>query len=183
MALERPASWEATMRVLAMGCACVALTLGTMTASAQSREPNAEVPAVFEALTGKWAGVGTLMGRAAGFEMEWKIRDGGFVELHFKNAFVDASGAATPVLEARAVYRPSGTTAIGVWIDTRPQRIQLEAEISPSAVITIWTAATERGRTEYRIEDGTLTVRDYVEADGEMRLFGEARYTRVSGGS
>jgi len=36
--------------------------------------------------------------------------------------------------------------------------------------------------TEYRIEDGGLTVRDYVEADGEMRLFGEAHYTRVNGG-
>ena len=122
------------------------------------------------------------MGRPASFEMEWKILDGGFVELNFTNAFVEASGAVTPVLQARALYRPSGTTAIGVWIDTRPQRIQLESEISQSAVITTWTAATERGRTEYRIEDGGLTVRDYVEADGEMRLFGEAHYTRVNGG-
>ena len=72
----------------------------------------------------------------ASFEMEWKILDGGFVELNFTNAFVDASGAVAPVLQARALYRPSGTTAIGVWIDTRPQRIQLESEISQSAVIT-----------------------------------------------
>jgi|TARA_B110000116_G_C16447172_1_gene407580 hypothetical protein len=49
-------------------------------------------------------------------------------------------------------------------------------------VITNWTAATERGRTECRIEEGGVTVRDYVEGDSEMRLFGEARYTRVSGG-
>jgi len=118
----------------------------------------------------------------ASFEMEWKILDGGFVELNFTNSFVEASGAVTPVLQARALYRPSGTTAIGAWIDTRPQRIQLESEISQSAVITTRTAATERRRTEYRIEDGGLTVRDYVEADGEMRLFGEAHYTRVNGG-
>ena len=170
------------MKPFAMGCACAALTLGTFTASAQSTGPDAQVPEVFSELNGTWSGVGTLMGRSADFEMEWKTLDGGFVELHFRNAFVDASGTVTPVLEARAVYRPSGTTAIGVWIDTRAQRFQLEAEISESAVITNWTAATERGRTEYRIEEGGVTVRDYVEADGEMRLFGEARYTRVGGG-
>ena len=169
------------MKVFAMGCACAALTLGTITASGQSTEPDVQVPAVFSALNGTWSGAGTLMGRPASFEMQWRTLDGGFVELHFTNAFVDASGAVTPVLEARALYRPSGTTAIGVWIDTRPQRIQLESEISQSAVITNWTAATERGRTEYRIEEGGVTVRDYVEADGEMRLFAEARYTRVDG--
>jgi len=54
--------------------------------------------------------------------------------------------------------------------------------LAESAVITNWTAATERGRTEYRIDRGGVVVRDYVEADGEMRLFAEARYTRVSGG-
>ena len=56
----------------------------------------------------------------ASLEMVWKILDGGFVELNFTNAFVDASGAVTSVLQARALYRPSGTTVIGVWIDTRP---------------------------------------------------------------
>ncbi len=165
----------------AIGCVGAALLVGAGPASAQPEDAGSRVPAVFSVLQGTWSGTGTLMGRPASFEMQWKTLDGGFVELHFTNAFVDASGAVTPVLEARALYRPSGTTAIGVWIDTRPQRVQLESEISQSAVITNWTAATERGRTEYRIEEGGVTVRDYVEADGEMRLFGEARYTRVSG--
>ncbi len=171
------------MRGFLIGCVCTVVILLPGRASAQSGGADAPVPAVFSALQGEWSGVGTLMGRPASFEMEWKTQDGGFVELHFTNAFVDASGTVTPVLEARAVYRPSGTTAIGVWIDTRAQRIQLESEISQSSVITNWTAATERGRTEYLIEEGAVIVRDYVEADGEMRLFGEARYRRVNGGT
>jgi hypothetical protein len=170
------------LKTFATVCVCTALLLSPGSAGAQSGGADAQVPAVFSALQGAWSGSGTLMGRTASFAMTWEAQTGGFVELHFRNAFVDASGAVTPVLEARALYRPSGTTAIGVWIDTRPQRIQLESEITQSAVITNWTAATERGRTEYRIEEGGVTVRDYVEGDGEMRLFGEARYTRVSGG-
>ena len=171
------------MKIFPIWVASAALLLGASATGAQSSSPDAPVPAVFAALAGAWSGNGTLMGRPAGFEMEWRIQDGGFVELNFRNGFVDASGTVTPVLEARAIYRPSGSTAVGVWIDTRPQRIQLESEISESVVITNWTAPTERGRTEYRVEDGGVTVRDYVEVEGEMRLFAEARYERVGGGS
>ena len=171
------------MRAFTAMCASAALILGASPTSAQeSSGSDTHLPDVFSALEGVWAGTGTLMGRQASFEMEWDIQEGGFVELRFKNFFVDASGALTPVLEARALYRPSGTTAVGVWIDTRPQRLQLESEISQSAVITDWIAPTERGRTEYRIEDGGVTVRDYVEVDGEMQLFGEAHYHREGNG-
>jgi len=121
------------------------------------------------------------MGRSASFEMTWRVQEGGFVELRFRNGFLDASGTVTPVLEARAIYRPSGTTAVGVSIDTRPQHIQLESDVSETAVITRWTAPSEQGRTEYEIEDGGVTVRGYVAADGGMRLFAEARYERVGG--
>ena len=171
------------MRAFTTMCAGAALILGASAASAQSSGSDAHLPDVFSALEGVWSGTGTLMGRQASFEMEWDIQEGGFVELRFRNFFVDASGTVTPVLEARALYRPSGTTAVGVWIDTRPQRLQLESEISPSAVITDWIAPAERGRTEYRIEDGGITMRDYVEVDGEMQLFGEARYQRREGGT
>ena len=171
------------MKVLAAMCAGAALILGASSTSAQSSGSDAQLPDVFSALDGVWSGTGTLMGRPASFEMEWKTSEGGFVELRFRNFFVDASGILTPVLEARALYRPSGTTAVGVWIDTRPQRLQLESEVSQSAVITNWIAQAERGRTEYRIEDGGVTVRDYVEVDGEMQLFGEAHYHREGNGT
>ena len=53
------------------------------------------------------------MSRSASFEMTWRVQKGGFVELRFRNGFLDASGTVTPVL-ARAIYRPLGTTAVGV---------------------------------------------------------------------
>ena len=137
-----------------------------------------DLPPVFAALAGTWSGTGTLMGRAASFEMTWTPRENGFVELRFSNGFVDPSGTVTAVLEARAIYRVSGASAVGVWIDTRPQRIQLEAEITEDAVITTWTAPAERGRTEYRLEGAGAIVRDFVEVDGALRPFGEATYTR-----
>ena len=171
------------MKRFAIACAAAVLSLGAGPASAQSGSAAAQVPAVFSALEGEWSGMGTLMGRPARFEMEWRAQEGGFIELRFQNALVDTSGTVTVVLRARAVYRPSGTTAMGVWIDSRPQRIQLESEITETAVITNWSAATENGRTEYRIDQEGVTVRDYVETDGEMRLFAEAQYTRVSGGT
>ena len=118
----------------------------------------------------------------ASFEMEWKILDGGFVELNFTNAFVDASGAVTPGL--------AGPRAVSsFWHDCHRCLDRYATSAHPARIGDqsvgrdhTWTAATERGRTEYRIEDGGLTVRGYVEADGEKRLFGETHYTRVNGG-
>lgn len=138
---------------------------------------------VFEKLEGDWEGTGTLLGRAAAFRMSWERAGDGFVRLAFENAFVDDQGARTPVLTAEAVYLVRDSTAVGVWIDSRPQRIRLDAEVTATHVLTTWTAESERGRTEYVVEaDGGVVVRDYVEATEGLRLFGEARYRRSPAG-
>lgn len=136
---------------------------------------------VLDRLAGEWVGTGELLGRSASFSMTWTAESEGYYGLDFRNAFVTADGAETPVLHARAVYRldPSGDTALGVWIDDRPQRITLDAVVTDSTVATEWTAPTERGRTEYLASaTGEVVVRDWVQVDGAWRPFGEARYRR-----
>jgi hypothetical protein len=111
--------------------------------------------------------------------MEWRVGSGGFVRLSFTNAWVDERGNRTPVLQSEAIYFVRGSAVQGVWIDSRPQRIQLDAFVNDSSLVTTWTAERERGRTEYMVRSSTeLLVRDLVEIDGEFQLFGEARYTK-----
>jgi len=135
---------------------------------------------VFAALEGHWIGEGTLLGRDASFTMHWDATNPEFVRLSFTNAWTGADGTETPVLEAEALYHPRGSTASGVWIDDRPQRLVLDAEATDSTLITHWTAEAEEGRTEYVVRARDLViVRDFVHVDGVQRPFGEAMYRRV----
>jgi hypothetical protein len=141
---------------------------------------DAPETSVFDAMVGKWVGEGTLMGRPARFTADWSARDDGFYVLSFTNAFAGSDGQVTPVLSAVATYLPRGQEATGVWLDTRPQRIELSSVLSETSIVTTWVAPDERGRTEYRLEpDGSLRVLDFVETDGQMHPFGEALYTRA----
>ena len=137
---------------------------------------------VFERLAGSWEGSGELMGRTARFTMAWEVAPGGFVRLRFTNAFMGEGGQLQPVLRAEATYRVTGDAALGVWVDDRPQRITLEAELTDSSITTEWSAATERGRTEYVVRSASeVVVRDFVYVDGVARPFGEAVYRRAAG--
>ena len=157
----------------------VALLLSLGACEVAPAPTSAAPAAVFRVLEGGWEGSGTLLGRPGAFTMEWRAASDGFVRLTFTNAFVGEDGARTPVLRAEAVYLVHDSTARGVWIDSRPQRITLDASVSDSSVVTTWTADAERGRTEYLVVGpDEVVVRDFVEADEGLRPFGEARYRR-----
>ncbi len=139
--------------------------------------PPAET--VFSALQGDWEGSGTLLGRPASFTMRWDVIGDGFARLTFKNAWVGDDGGLSPVLSAHAIYFVRDSTAIGVWLDDRPQRLTIEAALTDSSVVASWTAASERGRTEYVVRSaGSVVVKDFVYSNGTEQLFGEASYRR-----
>ncbi len=159
----------------------LAILLCVATPIAVTAQTDAEdaLPAIFSGLSGDWDGSGVLLGRPARFRMQWAPVDGGFVRLSFGNAWVGEDGSETPVLSAEAVYYSRGTSVVGVWVDDRPQRLTLEAEVTESMVVTRWTALEEEGRTEYELISGdSVVVRDFVYVDGAERLFGEGRYGR-----
>jgi hypothetical protein len=157
------------------------MALGPTAGCAQSGE---SIPPVFRHLEGNWVGEGTLMGRSASFGMTWRVTSPGEIRLDFANGFVGEAGAVTPVLEAVALYsvRPDGTITAD-WTDSRPQQISIAAQATDTVLLSDWTAAAERGRTEYAVlADGTLRVRDWVVVGGELRPFGDASYRRRDGG-
>ena len=150
-------------------------------AEAQDAPPTAAPAdaAVFAALEGDWEGTGKLLGRLAAFTMRWEATGDGFVRLSFTNAWVGEDGALTPVLAAEATYRVSGALAVGVWVDSRPQRLTIEAVLTDSSVVSEWTAPAEEGRTEYLVRSPEgIHVRDFVYTDDGERLFAEATYRR-----
>jgi hypothetical protein len=149
--------------------------------TAQSADTATESP-VFRALAGSWVGEGTLMGRPAAFTISWTPQADGGMRLDFTNAFRGADGATTPVLAAVATYAVDGGALVADWTDDRPQSIAIIATATDSALVSDWTAPSEEGRTEYRLQpDGTLVVRDWVRSQGELRPFGEAVYRRREG--
>jgi hypothetical protein len=142
--------------------------------------PDPGLPGVFSALEGSWEGTGTLLERPGVFEMSWESGPEGFVRLSFSNGWVASEGDGTPVLSARATYLVvTDSSALGVWIDDRPQRLTLDAVLTDSTIVTRWAAPAENGRTEYVVRSpASIVVRDYVIVDGADRLFSEAVYKR-----
>ncbi len=162
----------------------VAFTLALGSAPGAIAGP--ELPPVFDELIGHWRGEGTLMGRPAAFDMEWRSAlNGRFVVLQFSNAFAaDESAAAVPVLTATEYYRPSSTdpgTADGTWFDTRGVMFPLSVTVTSTALVTLWgDTSTERGRTTYRIVGpDRVDVVDEVVRGEQYELFGQASYTRL----
>ena len=153
--------------------AIAALVLATSPLAAQERAT------IFEQLGGQWRGEGTLMGRAARFEMGWEPR-GGLAVLTFENGFLDPSGQTMPVLQAAAVYRTSRQSPEAVWLDSRGVRIEIRWMATDSTLVASWSAPREVGRTTYRIiSSEEIEVVDEVESDGTRRPFATARYRRA----
>ena len=139
------------------------------------------LPEVFRTLAGEWEGSGTLLGNSAAFRMTWTPLRDDFVRLSFQNMWIDENGDTVPVLSAEATYRVAVDSALGVWIDDRPQQLTLSASIGDTSVVTDWVAPAETGRTEYVVTSpDAVVVRDYVIADGVPRLFAEGTYTRMA---
>ena len=134
---------------------------------------------IFGRLTGEWTGEGTLMGRTAQFTMTWKHQRG-FAVLEFANAFVNSDQQTTPVLNAVALYRSSPANPEAVWLDSRNQRVEIRWEALDSTLVSHWTAATEAGRTTYRVLSiDHVEVVDEVLSGDAWRIFGTAEYRRV----
>ena len=175
MSRTRPFNRSAQAR---RGC-LLALLVTTVAQPGDAQEVGARVPSVLASLAGDWLGEGELLGRPAVFRMSWSTDTDDFAHLSFSNAWIDAGGSTTPVLRAEAVYLLRGATAVGVWVDDRPQRISLSAVLDHTSWITTWTAETESGRTEYVVRsDDTVVVRDFVTVEGTDRPCAEATYTR-----
>lgn len=163
------------MRAGALLCGVVtSLVVASAPSAAQGRHPP-----LLRALEGTWEGTGFLLGRPGAFTMRWDLGPNGFARLSFTNAWMEEDGSRTQVLAAEATYMVRGVDASGVWIDTRPRRLTLEASLTDTTLTTRWTAPTETGRTEYVVRSpDSVIVRDYVSADGGERLFAEATYRR-----
>ncbi len=168
------------MLILAQVCGLLgAQVLASTPSLAAQRTPTLSVPSAFSTLQGAWEGSGVLLNRPAEFQMLWEVMGSGFIRLAFSNSWVDDGGQSTPVLSSQAVYYLRGSSAIGVWLDDRPQRLTLEASVTDSSVVTHWTAAAEEGRTEYLIRSlEEVVVRDFVYVNGSERLFAEASFRR-----
>ena len=134
-------------------------------------------------MIGRWEGEGLLFGSPATFSMTWsKGLDGSFVELRFENRLVQEDGSEQVVLRSVALYRveDDGNSLSGNWIDTRGQVVTLSATVTANAIITLWTAASEKGRTTYEVvHAGTIEVLDEVLSGDEWRPFGNATYRRA----
>lgn len=158
------------------------LWLGVLLAGSGAAPAAVQETAIFERLRGEWRGEGTLLGRTARFTMRWQHRDG-FALLTFANAFVDTAGVVTPVLNAAAVYRTSPAQPEAVWLDSRGTRVEIRWEGSDTALVSYWTAPTERGRTTYRVRsaDELEVVDEVLSGERGWRPFGSARYVRVPG--
>jgi hypothetical protein len=141
-------------------------------------------------LIGTWEGRGELFGRPAAFSMEWSwVLEGQVAELRFENRLVQDDGTEQTVLRAVALYLTTDDESLsGSWYDTRGQAIDLAAQVTEDAISTHWTAASEEGRTTYRVVGETVEVDDQVLRDGTFHPFGKATYRRakerppVSGG-
>lgn len=173
---SRPSRWERSSWYPA------AMTLMLAWPAVLAGQARARLPLAFAQLEGRWEGSGVLLSRPAAFQMRWTVADRGFVLLEFSNSWVGNDGSITPVLTSHAIYYVRDSSAVGVWLDSRPQRIELQATFTDTSVVTNWTAAAEAGRTEYIVRSrDTVIVRDFVSSNGSERLFAEATYRRASG--
>lgn len=117
-------------------------------------------------LEGSWRGAGTMFGRPSEAALEIRPALGGrFLELSYRAG----------QFEGRAFYRPAGEGRWqATWFDNRGISFPIDAAAAEHVLTADWgSAATERGRTVYRLRaDGRLEVSDAAAgAGGAMREF------------
>ncbi len=162
--------------------AAALLAAACVTASADTQPaPSTADDALLTALTGRWAGTGTILGQPARAEMEWvPVLSGRFMRL----TWVSHIGQApkTQRFEGIAYYQATATGYRATWFDSSGMARPIEAERRDGAIIATWgTLETELGETTYR-PDGhdAVEVVDRVRGkNGEWREFGRTTLRRV----
>jgi hypothetical protein len=144
-----------------------ALLVIASSAPVLAQPPGAPHPtAALTWLTGSWRGGGTMFGSASEARLVVSPALGG--------RFLEFSYLAGP-FEGRAFYRPAPDGGWQAqWLDNRGVTFPIAAQIEARTLTSEWgEAATERGRTVYRLaDDGRLHVTDSVRRpDGSYRDF------------
>lgn len=138
---------------------------------------------VWERLAGHWQGTGEVSGMAATLTLAFAPALGGRAHrLSFDNRMRGADGREWP-FAAEAVYLCDGEAACkGHWYDTRGTILPLATREEADALVVDWgDAASERGRTTYRLDADALEVTDEVLGkDGRWTVFGRSRLARAA---
>jgi len=154
------------------GIALAAVVLVATAAAAQQ-------PAALDWLHGSWSGTGTVQGSPSEATLEAAPALGGrFVELRYQ--FV-TRGERPFRFEGRGFYRAEGEAWRGQWFDSTGATRPLDGTVTGTTLTTQWgEAATEQGRTTYRLEaPNALQVTDEVlRGDGQWRVFASHRFGR-----
>ncbi len=137
---------------------------------------------IWETLAGRWQGSGDVSGMKAELELEFQpaLNEQAY-RLSFRTRMRAADGSEWP-FAAEAVYLCERTpTCRGHWYDTRGMILPLTTREEPDALVVDWgNAATERGRTTYRLDADALHVTDEVLGkDGRWKVFGRSRFVRA----
>lgn len=152
-----------------------ALLLAVPSVAAGAQLPGAPHPtAALPWLTGSWRGPGTMFGNASEASLTVSpVLGGRFLEFSYR----------VGPFEGRAFYRPAPVGGWqAVWFDNRGATFPIVAQAEARMLTSDWgDAATERGRTVYRIaDDGRLHVTDSVRRlDGSYRDFASHVLTRA----
>jgi hypothetical protein len=144
----------------------LAVALAPAASAAQTPTP-AEAQAGLDWLVGAWRGEGRRMGET----LPARLNVRPVLGRHFFE-FVYSSGT----FEGRAIYRDAGGGSWRAWwFDSRGVTLPITATAAGRALTADWgDAATERGRTVYRLlDDGRLEITDSVRTttDGVLRPF------------
>ena len=156
-----------------MARAALALLLALAPVAAIAQTAGAPHPTVLTWLSGQWRGTGTMLGRASEATLSVSpVLDGNFLEFSYR------AGS----FEGRAFYRPAPNGNWQAhWFDNRGISFRIVARAEAQTLTSEWgDAATERGRTVYRLaDDGRLHVTDSVRRpDGSYRDFASHILTR-----
>jgi hypothetical protein len=143
---------------------------------------QASAAEVWQALSGRWQGNGEVSGMRATIALRFRPAFGGRgYHLDFENRMRGKDDKAL-VFAAEALYRCDvDGTCRGHWYDSRGMILPLSATTEDDRLVVNWgDASTERGRTSYRLDDGTLRITDEVLGkDGAWRVFGTTTAERA----
>jgi len=131
----------------------------------------------WDQLYGRWTGTGEVNGMAAEVELEFhRTLDGHGRHLRFANRMIAAKDGKEWLFRAEALYLcdESGDCR-GHWYDSRGAVLPLVVASHDDRVVVEWgDMTTERGRTTYRVTEGSsLEITDEVlSKDGGWKVFG-----------
>jgi hypothetical protein len=156
--------------------ATAAALLLAVSATAFAQEPAASL----DWLHGEWAGTGTVQGAPSEATLVVSpALEGRFVELRYG---FTTQGERRFRFEGRGFYRAEASGWRGQWFDSTGATRPLSGTVAGATLTTEWgEAATERGRTTYRLEPpNALEVTDEVlRGDGRWHVFARHRMTRI----